>query len=89
MSTIQARPAQAAFMSWRMDARDFDPWPVHPRLRRRFASPLLAAMLLTAAIFVLPAAGGRSGAEAAYAGIKAAATHMEHDVSVRLAPVRE
>ena len=89
MMTIQARPAHAVLMNWRFGERHVDPWTVHPRIRRRFASPLLAAMLLTAAIFVLPAAGGRSGAEAAHADGRASATLMEQDISARTPTVRD
>ena len=48
-------------------------------MKRRMSSlsPILATLLLTGAVFLLPATGERRQAQASDAGIQVSATHIE------------
>lgn len=89
MQYVQARPAHAALEVW-CAAVGAPDW--FHQSRQRFAgpaglrralvslSPLLATVVLTAAVFLLPATGGEPPAGPAVDDIKVSATHMGDDV---------
>lgn len=89
MVMMDARPACAAPAYRRFDDDDFNSWLRQSHLRRRMASPLAAAVLLTAAVFLLPGTPGTRDAGVVaplFAEMTIPATHSMQYIP---APARE